>query len=221
MAEPSAKQVSRVLLKRHGRTFAQEIGIPIEKGTPSPLFRLLCASLLFSARIGANIAVRATEALEKEGWTTPEKLANATWEERARTLNESGYARYDERTSAMLGDTSQLLLDRYNGDLRKLRETADRDPDRERRLIKEFKGIGDVGVDIFFREAQVAWDELYPFADKRALAEAKKLGLPDDAEALSRLVGKGDYPRLVAALVRTGLAKDEEGLLAAARSEKG
>src|SRR5207248_1977231 len=83
---------------------------------------------------------------------------------RARVLNESGYARYDERTSTALADTAQLIVDRYGGDLRRLRRAADRDPTVERRLLKQCKGIGDVGVDIFFREAQRTWAELYPFA---------------------------------------------------------
>jgi hypothetical protein len=89
-----------------------------------------------------------------------------------------GHARYDEKTSRFLADTSTLLLEKYGGDLRELRETAKRDPTRKRELLRECKGIGNVGVDIFFREAQVIWDELYPFADQRALRAARKLGLP-------------------------------------------
>ena len=48
-----------------------------------------------------------------------------------------------------------MLLNRCGGDLRNLREEAGCKPDKERKLLKEFKGIGDVGVGIFFREAQV------------------------------------------------------------------
>jgi hypothetical protein len=132
---------------------------------------------------------------------------------RARTLNEAGYARYDERTSSMLGDTSAMLLEKYEGDLRKLREAAGRDPGKERQLLKECKGLGDVGVDIFFREIQVAWEELYPFADRRALQAAGRLGLPDDAKGLARLVPRDDFPRLTAALVRTGLARDFDDIV--------
>jgi hypothetical protein len=40
---------------------------------------------------------------------------------------------------------------------------------------EEFKGIGDAGADIFCREVQIVWDELYPFADRKALATASKL----------------------------------------------
>ncbi len=220
MANPSERDIVRALIARHGCTFAQELGIPVENNTPSPLFRLLSASLLFSARIGAQIAVKAAEALAEQGWTTPEKMADSSWEERARILNEVGYARYDERTSTMLGDTAQLLLDRYGGDLRKLREEADREPERERELLKEFKGIGDVGADIFYREAQVAWDELAPFADRRALEGARKLGLGDDTGALFRLVGEKDFPRFVAALVRVGLEGDHDEVLEEARQSR-
>lgn len=220
MAKPSEREIVRVLIERHGRTFAQELGIPVENNTPSPLFRLLCASLLFSARIGAQIAAKAAEALAERGWTTPEKMADSTWEERAGTLNEAGYARYDERTSTMLGDSAQQLLDRYGGDLRKLREEAGREPERERELLKEFKGIGDVGADIFFREAQVAWGELFPFADRRALEGARKLELGDDTGALVGLVGEEDFPRFVAALVRVRLEGDHDEVLEEARRSK-
>jgi hypothetical protein len=76
MAKPSEKEIAVALLERHVHTFAGELGIPIEKNTPSPLFMLLYASLLFSTRISAKIAVQATGALADRGWTTPEKMAN-------------------------------------------------------------------------------------------------------------------------------------------------
>ena len=43
--------------------------------------------------------------------------------------NEAGYARYDDRTSTMLGESAQLLLDRYGADLRALGEEVGREPD--------------------------------------------------------------------------------------------
>jgi hypothetical protein len=90
--------------------------------------------------------------------------------------------RYDEKASRMLAETSDLLLKCYNGELRKLREAAQRDPARERKLLMECKGIGEVGADIFLREVQTAWPELQPFADAAALNSAGKLGLPKKAE---------------------------------------
>jgi endonuclease III len=220
MAYVTRSDTVSALLELHGRTYADEIGVDVGGNTPSPLFRLLCASLLFSARISSSIAVAAAKALADRGWTTPEKMADSTWSERAKALNESGYARYDERTSRMLGETTELLLDRYRGDLRRLRDEAERDPEQERRLLKEFKGIGDVGVDIFFREVQGAWGELYPFADRRALDVAEALELGSDPETLADLVPRKDYPRFVAALIRFGLEGDDDTLRRAAASKR-
>lgn len=216
MSKPDQKRIVGAVMERHGRTFSGELGIKLEGETPSAFFRWLCAALLFSARIGHEIATDAARALAKSGWTTARKMAAATWEERTRVLNRSGYARYDEKTSRMLADTSELLLERYGGDLRKLRAAAGRDPQRERELLMECKGIGEVGADIFLREVQNVWTELRPCADAVALKSARKLGLPTDAAELAKLVLKTDFPRLVAALVRCQLEKDQKQTLAEA-----
>ena len=218
MAKPPADAVERALLDRHGRTYAEELGIDVAKGTPSPLFRLLVASILFSARIGAGQAVKAARALSDAGWTSARKLAATSWQQRVRVLNRHGYARYDERTASMLGDACELLLDRYRGDLRRLRAEAGRDPGQERRLLKQVKGLGEVGVDIFFREAQVAWKELFPFLDRRAAQAAHRLGLDADPRALAGDRRPEVFARLVAALVRTGLANDYDAVVEAARA---
>jgi hypothetical protein len=217
MSNSGETKIIAVLMKKHGRTFSSELGIKMERATPSVLFRWLCASLLFSARISNEIATEAARALTKRGWTTAQKMAGATWEERTRVLNHAGYARYDEKTSRMLADTSNLLLKRYNGDLRKLREAAECDPAGERKLLMECKGIGEVGADIFLREVQTAWTELQPFADSATLKFGGKLGLPTKKEELATLVPKNDFPRLVAALVRCRLSKDSKEVLATAR----
>ena len=118
----------------------------------------------------------------------------------------------------MLGDVCRLLLDRYRGDLRRLRAEAGQDPKQERRLLKEVKGLGEVGVDIFFREAQVVWEELFPFLDRRAAQAARRLGLDADPEALAGDRDPEAFARLVAALVRTQLAHDHDSVLEAARA---
>ena len=216
MPTPDNTQVVQALLDEYGQTYCDELGIDIGKGTPSVLFRWLVASLLFSARIRADAAFSAAEALFEAGWTTPRKMRDAGWEARVRVLNRSGYARYDESTSRMLGDTCALLIDEYKGDLRNLRENANCDPGEERKRLKAFKGIGDVGADLFFRETQAVWHEIYPFADKRALKAAATLGLAETAEGLAETVDRADFPRLVTALVRVDLAKGYEKIKAAA-----
>lgn len=205
-AEASKAGMARAVLERYPRSHAEMLRIDVSKNTPAPLYQWLVASLLFSARIAADQAQSAARALFDAGWRTPRKMAGSTWAQRVKVLNGSGYARYDESTARFLGETTAKVLDLYKGDLRNLREAAAHDPDGERARLKAFKGIGDVGADIFFREVQVVWDELYPFADRKALAVGKKIGLGDDAKSLGRLVTRRDLPRLLSGLVRLGLS---------------
>jgi hypothetical protein len=200
------------LLRRHGRTFARELGIRLEREQPAPLFQLLVASLLMSARISADIAVAAARALHDHGLTNAQAMAGASWQQRVDALGAGGYARYDESTATYLGDTAELLLDRYEGDLRRLRAEAEGDPDDIHALVQQCKGIGAVGADIFCREAQAVWEELRPFADKAALETADQLGLGATAEQLARLHGNDDLSVLTAALVRVRLAGEVDAL---------
>jgi len=204
------------LLERHGTTFADELGVNIERNTPSPLFRLLCLAMLTSAPVQADIAMRAARAMADAGWTTPKKLADSTWSQRVKALNGAGYARVDEKTATQLTDFNDTLLSEYGGDLRWLREAADGDTDAVIKKLMAFKGIGKVGASIFLREVQTAWPEFYPFADKATLKAASTLGLGEDAESLSRQVSQSDFVRLIAALVRTQLANDFQAIREAA-----
>jgi hypothetical protein len=214
MATVSKSDVVDAVLDKHGTTFAEQLGLDPAANTPANLFGMLVFAILSSTRIKHDLAVAGAQALREKGWTTTQKMADSTWRQRTDTLNKAGYARYDESTSRYLSDTCDLLLDKYSGDLRKLRDEADRDPKRERDLIKECKGIGDAGADIFFREAQASWDEVHPFADKRALAAAKRLDLGADARSLAKFVdGPLEFARLVAGLVRCDLLDAYDSLL--------
>ena len=51
----SHEDTVRVLLERHGTTYAQDAGIEL-RDTPAPLFQLLVLANLLSARIGAKVA---------------------------------------------------------------------------------------------------------------------------------------------------------------------
>ncbi|HLQ84863.1 MAG TPA: hypothetical protein VK110_01830 [Salinisphaeraceae bacterium] len=196
------------LLQRHGRTFAAELGIELRRNTPAPLFRLLCLAMLSGAPVQADIAMQAAKALGEAGWTTPQKLRDSTWQARAQALNAAGYARIDEKTATQIAALNDTLLAQYDGDLRQLRAQADGDLDKAHKALQGFKGIGKVGASIFLREVQAAWGEFHPYADQAALKAAQRLGLPDNAEALAGLVARRQFPRLIAALVRTQLARD-------------
>lgn len=189
----------RELLEQHGRTYADEAGISL-RDTPAPLFQLLVLALLLSARIRSSVAVASARALFDAGMRDARRMADATWQQRVDALGEGGYRRYDERTSTLLGQAAELVLDRYGGDLRRLRRAGD-----AHRLLREVPGIGPAGCDIFLREAQGVWPEYAPYFDRKARDGAKRLGLPTATEALGRLAGERDLPRLAAGLVRVAL----------------
>lgn len=210
------RALTSVLLERYGRTFASELGAPLQRNTPSPLFRLLCLALLTSAPVQADIAMKAAQALGKAGWTTPEKLRDSSWQARVNTLNKAGYARVDEKTATQIAELNDTLLSEYGGDLRKLRSHADGQVNEAVKALKAFQGIGDVGASIFLREAQAVWPEFYPYADRATRKAAGKLDLPDSANGLAGLVDQRRFPQLVAALVRVQLAKDFEAIRQAA-----
>ena len=215
MTTGDADATVAALLDRHGETFAEEIGLDLHQGASDALFQWLVAAQLYSARISADLATRAARALIDAGLGTPRAMCEAGWEKRVKVLNENGYARYDERTASMLGDLCARLHERWHDDLRRLRAAAEGDPDRIERFIEEFKGVGPTGAAIFRREAQDPWPELRPFADKLALKEAETLGLPADAAELERLAPEGRFTQLIAALVRTALARDEDAVAGA------
>jgi hypothetical protein len=196
----------RALLEHAGRTYAHQAGITVND-SPAPLYQLLVLSVLLSTRIKADIAVDATRELIAAGFSTPQKMLDATWQQRVDALGRGHYVRYDESTATALGEGAQLALDRYRGDLRRLREAASRDPAEIRRLLQEFKRLGPVGADIFCREAQDVWPELRPYLDGKALSGAKRVGLPDDVAELAKRVPDGELGRVSAALVRVSLDK--------------
>ena len=217
MAEPTPEAIVDALLERHGTTYAEEAGITLgDDPTPSPLYRLLCLATLLSARIRADAAVEASRALAKAGWRTAAAMADSTWGQRVQVLNEHGYARYDESTARMLGDSADLVSERWKGDLRRLRKEADGEPAMIGDLLQEAKGIGEVGAAIFCREIQACWPEVGPFLDDKAMAGAEALGLGSDRAAIADLVARQDLPRLAAALVRVDLADDANDVVEAA-----
>ncbi|RST06856.1 endonuclease [Streptomyces sp. WAC07149] len=200
-------KTARTLMDAYGLTHAEEAGIQL-RNTPAPLYQLLTLCVLFSVPIKADIAVAAARELFGAGMRTPRAMADSSWQDRVDALGRAHYRRYDESTATALGDGAELVLNRYRGDLRRLRDAAKGKPDRIRELLREFPRIGPVGAEIFCREAQGSWPELRPAFDERARATAAELGLPSSPAGLARLVDAESLPRLAAALVRVALSKN-------------
>ncbi|HEY0696513.1 MAG TPA: hypothetical protein VGD43_01745, partial [Micromonospora sp.] len=107
----------RTLLDHYGRTYAEEAGIRLAD-RPGPLYQLLVLATLLSTRIRAQVAVAAARELFTAGYRTPQRMLDASWQDRVDALGRGHYRRYDERTATMLGDGARLCLHRWRGDLR-------------------------------------------------------------------------------------------------------
>lgn len=198
------------LLSRHGRTYAQEVGIRLAD-KPAPLYQLLVLATLLSARISGDIAVSAARELFTAGYRTPRAMREASWQDRVDALGRGYYRRYDERTATMLGYAAELLRQRWSDDLRKLHSEGGDDAGRLESLLTEFPGIGPAGAAIFLREVQGVWPGIVPYLDKKALDGARKVGLPASPESLAALAGNNSrLPQLAAALIRVSLSRTAE-----------
>ncbi|HEX5596835.1 MAG TPA: hypothetical protein VFX61_12600 [Micromonosporaceae bacterium] len=208
----------KALLDREGHTYAQEVGITLAD-RPAPLYQLLVLTTLLSTRIRASVAMAAARELFAAGYRTPQAMVASSWQDRVDALGRGHYRRYDERTATMLGKGTQMCLERWQGDLRRLHREGNGDRAKLRKLLTDFPGIGPTGADIFLREVQVVWPDLRPYADRRVASGAERVRLPTSADQLARLAGGNDFPRLASALVRVSLdQKLADQVVSAARS---
>lgn len=203
MGTSDRKQLVQSLLEHAGTTYAEEAGIRF-KDQPMPLFELLVLCMLASKPIDAEIAVSAARELFADGLRKPDAVLDADRQQMIRAFGRAHYVRYDESSADRLTDIAQTVQDEYHGDLRRLAAEADGDVRTAAELLKQFKGIGDTGADIFLREAQDIWTWARPYFDKRAKDGARKLGLPGKADELAALAPRSTA-KLAAALVRVSL----------------
>jgi hypothetical protein len=202
----SRQDVAQALVKRHGTTYAEQAGIRL-RDAPAPLYQLLVLSVLLSARISADIATAAAQELFKAGFRTPKAMRDATWQQRVDALGRGHYRRYDERTSTMLGDGAELVLERWRGDLRRMHDAARNTRELEQ-LLQEVPGLGPSGAAIFCREVQGVWTDIAPYVDDKVAQGAQRVGLPKTPARLASYAPGGQFPQLASACVRAALSKD-------------
>ncbi|MCW3818124.1 hypothetical protein ONA91_27110 [Micromonospora sp. DR5-3] len=192
-----------------GRGFAERYGFRVTNN-PAQLFQVLYLSVLLARRGDYRKAVDSAVALRDSGWESAARLARSLHTDRVRVLREAGQRGDVDQLATVLGDLARAVVDRYRGDLRRLRTAAQQDPARERRLLGDLPGVDDQVIDLFLREVQAVWQEVAPVADKRALVAARRLGLGRSADDLAGLAGGRESERLawlVGALARVDLEK--------------
>jgi endonuclease III len=191
------------LMEAAGTTYADEAGIRIND-KPMPLFQLLVLCMLASKPIDAATAVRAARELFGAGLRTPKAVLASDRRTMISAFGRAHYVRYDESSATRLTDIAQRVSDEFAGDLREIAHRSQHDVGAVRRMLKQFKGIGDTGADIYLREVQDVWTWVRPYFDNRATAAAKRLGLPSDPAKLGALAPRSNA-RLAGALVRASL----------------
>lgn len=203
MDRATAEGLVEDLLGKAGTTYADEAGIAL-KDKPMPLFQLLALCMLASKPIDAAIATQAAREVFKSGLRTPTAVLEAKRSTMIDAFGRAHYARYDESSATRLADIAAAVHHDYGDDLRELAQRSERDVASAKRLLKQFKGIGDTGADIFLREVQDVWTWVRPYFDERAIDAACELGLPAHADELSALAPRSTA-KLAAALVRVSL----------------
>jgi hypothetical protein len=194
--------IVKELLDRYGRPHAEQAGIRLAD-QPGPLYQLLVLSTLLNARVPADVAITGAHALFAAGYRGPRAMCEASWQARVDALDRGGYVRYEERTATVLGDSAGLLIRRWQGDLRRLRDKAGGDPGMTEALLAGIPGLGSAGAAIFLRQAQAVWPGIAPYVDAPVISGARRVGLPESRPSLAGLLAASGQPaRLAAALVR-------------------
>ncbi|MBO3753548.1 MAG: hypothetical protein FGF53_01510 [Candidatus Brockarchaeota archaeon] len=166
------------------KTYSKELGLDLNK--PEERFKWFLASILFAKRISSQIAKKTFKRFQEEGLVTPEAILEAGWDKLVDVLDSGGYVRYDFSTATNLLDVSKSLLEKF-GSIDGVHEKAE-SPEHLEELLKEFRGIGPVGVNIFLRELRGIWSKADPEPSKLAVETARRLGVKRIKEVESQLV---------------------------------
>ncbi|KAL1863278.1 hypothetical protein Plec18170_000111 [Paecilomyces lecythidis] len=182
--EAAAAKIHKVI-EEFGALPLKDAGVaePLQ-ATPETILAMVLDAMLKSTRISHLLAQKAVNTVIAAGYHDIKKLSQTTWDDRVEVLAKGGYNRYREQTSTNLGALIEFVNGKYDGDLNNLYRKADHHPCKVRELIKEVKGLGDLGTDIFFNNAQSVWRSLAPFIDSRSLRTADDVGIGTDVDAI-------------------------------------
>ncbi|KAK6215960.1 hypothetical protein LQW54_003935 [Pestalotiopsis sp. IQ-011] len=169
--------------------------------TPLTPFEELLSAVVLSRPISHRLGQRAVRTLlsPPHSLTTPGAV-RAAGRDGVSGAREDARTQHKDKTAEQAAGLAEVVCELWAGDgddgdggedgsLKKCREGAGRDVEREREwLWKEVKGLGATGLDIFCRRVQWRWEEVYPFVDGRTAEALVELGLPRNAGELGRLV---------------------------------
>jgi hypothetical protein len=206
---PGAAELARQVVAVLGGRYSTELGIDVD-ASDAEVERWFLAATLFGARISAHIAERAFGVLAAAGLARIGQLRHVPSGDLIAMLDAGGYARYDFRTATRLLELSEIVNERYGGQVAVIGRSFPAYPDLGAAL-DGLPGWGPVTVRLFLRELRGVWPGADPPLDERALVAAHHLellgGRPEVAD-LARLAGGCglDVRDLESGLVRLDLA---------------
>ena len=191
-------------VQRYGEPYSKLLGIDLESGRSSEVFKWFLASILYGKPIRESSATKTYRSFEKRKILTPNKILKTGWDGLVSILDEGGYTRYDFSTATKLLDIARGLMKTYAGDLNRLNDAAVDSRDLEARIMALGKGVGPTTTSIFLRDMRMIW----PKADAKPtplIRQAQKSLRVKDLKSYAKQSGL-DLVRLETALLR--LAKD-------------
>jgi len=177
MVHAVKKQDLATMIKKFGQRYSELLGINLERGDDTELFKWFLAAVLFGAPITETSVLKTYKCFEKHAVLTPEKILKTGWQGLVEILDEGSYTRYDYKTADKLLEVVGNLKTKYDSSLKLLHEKAADSLDLEKRLKELGKGIGDVTVSIFLRELRDIWTKADPKPTPLVILAAKNLGI--------------------------------------------
>ncbi|KAF2247433.1 hypothetical protein BU26DRAFT_347982 [Trematosphaeria pertusa] len=218
-SKPAGSKIDN-LIGEFGSVPLSDLGLKdAEKPTAETVLAHIYNALLSSGRIGHNIAHKTLQCLIDENYHDLESLKESTWERRTEVLTDGGYTHYREKTATFLGDLAQLIEDKYDGDAAKFLPGQDeaKTPQEAQKVLekrlKEIKGLGPLGVEIFLGTIQTVYPGVAPYIGKRDMGAAKEMGL-GTVQGIWDAVGKDNLRmgQLCAALTKVRLEGRTAGI---------
>ena len=177
-------------MKKRGkiRTYSSSVMNPFEE--------LLCAVVL-SRPISHRLGLRSIRTLLNDpyNFTSAKAVQSAGAEKRHQALWDAR-TQHKGKTAEQIGMIADVVLEQFtaSGDkdgtqLQKLLDDSKGDVDKALDTMQaQIKGMGATGQKIFLRRVQWLWKDAFPYIDDRTMGSLNKVGLPDDAEELRKLV---------------------------------
>lgn len=175
---PAESGLARRVVEALGGRYSAELGIDVDAGDRE-VERWFLASTLFGARISASIAGRAFRVLTGAGLARIGQVRHLPSADLIGMLDAGGYARYDYRTASRLLALSELIGERYDGQVAMIGRTF---PSYQGlcAALDALPGWGPVTIRLFLRELRGVWPGATPPLDERAASAGRHLDILGD-----------------------------------------